>query len=73
MAEMFSTKGSMNADSKADAINKLVAFAQALATGDSAPNSPNMSASVSDDAKEALLAKALQSERGRVALAQAMA
>jgi len=73
MAEMFNTKGTMNADSKADAINKLVAFAQALATGDTAPNSPNLSAPVSNEAKEALLAKALQSERGRVALAQAMA
>jgi len=73
MAEMFNTKGTMNADSKADAINQLVAFAQALATGDTAPNSPNLSAPVSNEAKEALLAKALQSERGRVALAQAMA
>jgi len=73
MAKMFNTKGTMNADSKADAINKLVAFAQALATGDTAPNSPNLSAPVSNEAKEALLAKALQSERGRVALAQAMA
>ncbi len=72
MAEnLFSSKGEVNATSSADVINKIVAFSQALQNGVSPLE--NKTASVNDDAREALLVKAMQSERGKVALAQAMA
>jgi hypothetical protein len=70
--ELFNSKGELNASSSADAINKIVAFAQAMG-GNLAPNSPNTNPSVNDEARETLLVKAMQSERGKVALAQAMA
>ncbi len=73
MAEnMFNDKGEINAQSTGDAINKLVAYAQAIAQGVNS-NSPNTNPSFNDEAKEALLMKAMASERGKVALAQAMA
>ena len=72
MSELFNSKGEINANSNAEAINKLVAYAQALATNSLAPNSP-AGIAMSDDEKESLLVKAMQSERGRTALAQAMA
>ncbi len=71
--ELFNSKGTLNADNNAEAINKLVAYAQALATGNVSSSSSNTSASFTDEAKETLLTKAMQSERGKVALAQAMA
>lgn len=70
--ELFNSKGELNAASSADAINKIVAFAQAMQNGVTAAPSTNASANT-DDAREALLVKAMQSERGKVALAQAMA
>ncbi len=70
--ELFNSKGELNASSSADAINKIVAFAQAMG-GSVAPNSPNTNTAGMDEAREALLVKAMQSERGKVALAQAMA
>lgn len=69
--ELFNSKGELNAGSSADAINKIVAFAQAMQNGVTPLETRN--ASVNDDAREALLVKAMQSERGKIALAQAMA
>jgi len=61
----------MNADSNADAINKIVAFAQAMGNG--VTPLENKTAAINEDAREALLVQAMRSERGKVALAQAMA
>jgi hypothetical protein len=69
--ELFNSKGELNASSSADAINKIVAFAQAMQNGVTA--APSNTVSVNDEAREALLVKAMQSERGKIALAQAMA
>lgn len=69
--ELFNSKGELNASSGADAINKIVAFAQAMQNG--VTPLATATASVNDDAREALLVKAMQSERGKIALAQAMA
>ena len=69
--ELFSSNGQINADNGADVINKIVAFAQAMQNGVTPLDT--RTASVNDDAREALLVKAMQSERGKVALAQAMA
>jgi len=68
---MFNNGGSMNAYSKKEALDQLLAYAQALANPEAgvanAPIQP------SDAEKEALLVKALSTERGKLALAQAMA
>ncbi len=68
----FNENGVVNASSKKEALDQLMAYAQALATGPES-NSPAGAPSVSDQEKEALLMKALSSERGKIALAQAMA
>lgn len=68
--ELFNSKGTLNASSQNDALNALFAYFQAQ---QNAQPSLTATASVNDEAKEALLTKALSSERGRVALAQAMA
>ena len=69
---MFNNSGDMNAYNKKEALDQLVSYAQALATGPNS-NQPAGEPSVSDGEKEALLSKAISTERGRVALAQAMA
>jgi hypothetical protein len=68
--ELFNSKGTLNASSQNDALNALFAYFQAQ---QNSQPSLTATASVNDEAKEALLTKALSSERGRVALAQAMA
>jgi hypothetical protein len=70
--QIFSTKGELNAFGKKEAMEKLVAYAQALSTGVES-NSPAGEAGIPDAEKEALLVKALSSERGKLVLAQAMA
>lgn len=72
MSNLFNQTGEMNAYNKKEALDQLVAFAQALSNGVNT-NSPATEPSASDAEKEALLSKALTTERGRVALAQAMA
>jgi hypothetical protein len=72
MSNLFNQTGEMNAYNKKEALDQLVAFAQALSNGVNT-NSPATEPSTSDAEKEALLSKALTTERGRVALAQAMA
>ena len=69
---MFNNGGAMNASSKKEAIEKLISYAQALSTGVES-NSPATEPAFSDEQREALLMKALQTERGKIALAQAMA
>ena len=72
MSNMFNKSGDLNAYNKKEALDQLVSYAQALATGPNS-NSPVTEPSFSDGEKEALLSKAISTERGRVALAQAMA
>jgi hypothetical protein len=71
MEKMFNNGGEMNAYDKKEALSQLVAFAQALSTGVNT-NSP-AEATTSDAEKDSLVSKALSNERGRLALAQAMA
>ena len=71
MSTMFNTTGGMNAYSKKEALDQLLAYAQALANPEAGRANPE--AQPTDAEKEALLIKALSSERGKIALAQAMA
>jgi len=72
MSDLFNKSGDMNAYSKKEALDQLLSYAQALATGPNS-NSPVTEPTVTDNEKEALLMKALSTERGKIALAQAMA
>jgi len=68
----FNNSGQLNAGSRAEAIQGLLKYANML----SGPNSAAVEAdapSFSDEAKEAMLAQALMSNEGKVALGQAMA
>lgn len=69
---VFNDAGKLNAHDRAEALSQLVRYANML----SQPSSSSVEAespSFSDEAKEALLAQALNSEKGKVALGQAMA
>jgi len=69
---VFNDAGKLNAHDRAEALAQLVRYANML----SQPNSSSVEAespSFSDEAKEALLAQALSSEKGKIALGQAMA
>ena len=71
MSTLFNNGGVMNAYSKKEALDQLLAYAQALANPEAAvANAPQQP---SDAEKETLLMKALSTERGKIALAQAMA
>ena len=72
MSDLFNKSGDMNAYSRKEALDQLLSYAQALATGPNS-NSPVTEPTVTDNEKEALLMKALSTERGKIALAQAMA
>jgi len=72
MNRTFDASGQMNAHSRAEAIQGLLKYANMLG----GPNSSAVDAeapSFSDEAKEAMLAQALLSQEGKVALGQAMA
>jgi hypothetical protein len=71
MSELFNKSGEMNAFDKKDVLNQMMAFVTAVGNANTATAAAEPS--VSDTEKEALLSKALANERGRVALAQAMA
>jgi len=71
MSTMFNNGGVMNAYSKKEALDQLLAYAQALANPESGVANPPQQPS--DAEKETLLMKALSTERGKIALAQAMA
>ena len=71
MSTLFNNGGVMNAYTKKEALDQLLAYAQALANPEAAvANAPQQP---SDAEKETLLMKALSTERGKIALAQAMA
>lgn len=72
MSRQFTNSGQMNAHNRAEAIQNLVKYANML----SGPNSAAVESetpSFSDEQKEAMLAQALMSHEGKVALGQAMA
>jgi hypothetical protein len=71
MATMFNNGGVMNAYTKKDSLEQLLAYAQALANPEAGKANPEVQPT--DAEKEALLIKALSNERGKIALAQAMA
>ena len=70
---MFNSKGEMNASSLKEALQTLVKYAAVLE--DNQPSNSGMSGqhSISDDKRDDLIARAIQTQDGKIALAQAMA
>ena len=70
---MFNSKGEMNASSLKEALQTLVKYAAVLE--ENTPSNMGISGqhSVSDDKRDELIARAIQTQDGKIALAQAMA
>ena len=72
MNALFNRDGQMNAHDRAEALQGLIRYANMLG-GPSSSAVESESPSFSDEQKEAMLAQALQSAEGKIALGQAMA
>ena len=72
MSRQFTNSGQMNAHNRAEAIQNLVKYANML-SGPSSAAVESDAPSFSDEQKESMLAQALMSHEGKVALGQAMA
>ena len=71
MSQYFSNSGELNASSIQDALGQIAKFASILEQN--APSNIALTSSVSDDKRDALIERALMSQEGKIALAQAMA
>lgn len=70
---MFSNKGEMNASSLKDALQTLVKYASVLE--ENTPSNMGLAGQVglSDDKRDELISRAIMTQDGKIALAQAMA
>ena len=73
MNQMFSSQGQLNASSLADLAGQLAKYAQILSDNQPANLGLAGQPDMSDTARDDLLAQAIMTEQGKVALAQAMA
>ena len=73
MCSMFNNKGEMNASSFKDALQSLVKYAAILE--ENTPSNMGLAGqpSLSDDKRDELITRAIMTQEGKVALAQAMA
>jgi hypothetical protein len=69
--DFFNSKGELNASDMQDAAQKLMRYASLLQ--ENAPSNMSQVGQVSDDERDALVTKAIYSQDGKLALAQAMA
>jgi len=70
---MFDGSGNMNAHDRAEALQQLVRYANMLSGAPAGASAEADAPSFSDEQKEAMLAQAMHTENGKVALGQAMA
>lgn len=71
---LFNQKGELNAHDRGEALQHLIRYANMLSSTEPAAAASDADApSFSDEAKEAMLAQALATQEGKVALGQAMA
>lgn len=68
---MFNNKGELNASSLKDALQTIAKFAGAVE--ENAPSNAGLTNSVSDSKRDELISRAIMTQEGKVALAQAMA
>lgn len=73
MNNFFNNQGEMNASSLKDALTQLVKYASILENNMPANTGLAGQPSMSDDRRDELIARAIQTQDGKVALAQAMA
>jgi len=73
MDSLFDKKGELNAYDKGDAIRQIAKYAQLLASVDNQVGTAPATQRYSEQQKEDLLRMALTSEKGKIALGQAMA
>ena len=70
---MFNTQGEVNASSLKDALSQIVKYASIIEETQSANEALSGRPSFSDEQRDELIKRALQSEEGKIALGQAMA
>jgi hypothetical protein len=70
---MFSTHGDMNANSVRDALQTLVKYAAILEEGQPSNIALSGQPSLNDEKRDELIARAIMTQDGKLALAQAMA
>jgi hypothetical protein len=70
---LFDTKGEMNASSVKDALNTLVRYASILEEGQPHNMSLAGQPSLNDEKRDELIARAIMTQEGKLALAQSMA
>lgn len=73
MDSLFDNKGELNAWDKQDALRQIAKYAQMLGQTSNQPTTAPATKRYSEAEKETLLKKALTTERGKIALGQAMA
>ena len=67
----FDSRGELNASTVKEALQSVVKLASLLQDG--APSNVSLTSSVSDDKRDQLISRAIMTQEGKVALAQAMA
>lgn len=70
---LFSTKGTTNASSVKDALNTLVKYAAILEEGQPSNSALAGQPSLNNEQRDELIARAILTQDGKLALAQAMA
>jgi hypothetical protein len=70
---LFDTKGEMNATSVRDALNTLVRYASILEEGQPSNMSLAGQPGLNDEKRDELIARAIMTQEGKLALAQSMA
>jgi len=70
---LFDTRGGMNASSVKDALNTLVKYAAILEEGQPSNMTLAGQPSLNDEKRDELIARAIMTQEGKIALAQAMA
>lgn len=73
MNQYFDSKGEVNAYSKSDALSQIMKIASILSQNEPANIGLTGQLSMSDEARDQLIVQALNTQQGKVALAQAMA
>lgn len=71
MSTMFNNKGELNASSFKDALQTIVKYAAAIE--ENAPSNAALAGSLSDEKRDDLISRAIMTQDGKIALAQAMA
>jgi len=71
MSNMFNSKGEVNAYSLKDALQTIAKYASLME--DNTPSNAALTPAMSDDKRDELISRAIMTQEGKIALAQAMA